>query len=298
MEADRLARMEPAAGPGRNILDCLTRFKPRYGPLRLRSLPVRVFSPTPSFAAGDFVGGPADLYEWATAMHERGQVAHAPQPSEPLLRDRRDNRARGDLLLVRRAEPATTPTGLLGGRLPSTGCNAATGLGGSPVADQRPSNGRALVPTMPLPFAEVCGHPRQRCTVTQQGPTRRTIGPLGKPSPAVRPRLRRMPDEEVRIRYRFSTRIAAIDIHTHVEVDGPWPQGPTTTKLVEAVGASTFKMGARRAVERRRVGRRIPATQHGLQWCSPHRCAHRDEGTKSNSVEDLIAGAVRQQTTC
>ena len=47
------------------ILDCLTRFSRG---MELRNVCVME-------NRGDFVGGPADLYAWASAMHEQGQIA-------------------------------------------------------------------------------------------------------------------------------------------------------------------------------------------------------------------------------
>jgi hypothetical protein len=56
------------------ILDCLTRFS--RGMDRFdRELFLSAFHADATIAAGDFVGGPADLYAWASAMHEQGQIA-------------------------------------------------------------------------------------------------------------------------------------------------------------------------------------------------------------------------------
>ena len=43
-------------------------------PLRPRVVP-SAFHPDATIAAGDFVGGPVDLYDWASRMHEEGQSA-------------------------------------------------------------------------------------------------------------------------------------------------------------------------------------------------------------------------------
>lgn len=57
-----------------DILDCLTRFS--RGMDRFdRELFLAAFHPDAIIAAGDFVGGPEALYEWASAMHEEGQSA-------------------------------------------------------------------------------------------------------------------------------------------------------------------------------------------------------------------------------
>ncbi|UGT99190.1 nuclear transport factor 2 family protein [Mycobacterium intracellulare] len=73
MDDDRLARLNRVLDR-QDILDCLTRFS--RGMDRFdRELFISAFHPDAVIAAGDFVGDPADLYEWATSMHEHGQVA-------------------------------------------------------------------------------------------------------------------------------------------------------------------------------------------------------------------------------
>jgi len=70
MDAERLGWLLDR----QDILDCLTRFS--RGMDRFdRELLLSAFHPNAVIAAGDFVGGPADLYDWASAMHEQGQVA-------------------------------------------------------------------------------------------------------------------------------------------------------------------------------------------------------------------------------
>jgi hypothetical protein len=57
-----------------DIADCLTRFS--RGMDRFdQELFLSAFHPTAVIAAGDFVGGPDDLYQWARAMHEQSQIA-------------------------------------------------------------------------------------------------------------------------------------------------------------------------------------------------------------------------------
>jgi hypothetical protein len=57
-----------------DILDCLVRFS--RGMDRFdRELLLSAFHPNAVIAVGEFVGGPVDLYDWALAMHEKGQVA-------------------------------------------------------------------------------------------------------------------------------------------------------------------------------------------------------------------------------
>jgi hypothetical protein len=57
-----------------DILDCLTRFS--RGMDRFdRALFLSAFHEDATIAAGPFVGGPSELYAWAQAMHEQGQIA-------------------------------------------------------------------------------------------------------------------------------------------------------------------------------------------------------------------------------
>ena len=73
MDAERLARLERLADR-QDILDCLIRFS--RGMDRFdRELFLSAFHPDATIAAGVFVGGPKPLYDWASALHEQGQVA-------------------------------------------------------------------------------------------------------------------------------------------------------------------------------------------------------------------------------
>lgn len=73
MEPDRTARLERLADR-QDILDCLTRFSRGLDRFD-RELFLSAFHADATIAAGPFVGGPADLYDWASAMHEAGQSA-------------------------------------------------------------------------------------------------------------------------------------------------------------------------------------------------------------------------------
>ncbi len=74
MDADhRAARFEELLGR-QDILDCLTRFSRGLDRFD-RELFLSAFHPDATIAAGDFVGGPVDLYDWASRMHEEGQSA-------------------------------------------------------------------------------------------------------------------------------------------------------------------------------------------------------------------------------
>ncbi|WP_454791971.1 nuclear transport factor 2 family protein [Mycolicibacterium lutetiense] len=57
-----------------DITDCLTSFSRGIDRFD-RDLFLSAFHPDAVIAAGDFVGGPADLYVWAQQMHEQGQIA-------------------------------------------------------------------------------------------------------------------------------------------------------------------------------------------------------------------------------
>lgn len=71
IEPARLARLE-ALLDRQEILDCLIRFS--RGMDRFdRDLFLSAFHPDAVIDAGEFVGGPEDLYAWASDLHERGQ---------------------------------------------------------------------------------------------------------------------------------------------------------------------------------------------------------------------------------
>jgi len=73
VDAERLARLERLADK-QDILECLTRFS--RGMDRFdREVFLSAFHEDATMAAGPFVGSPADCYDWASAMHEQGQVA-------------------------------------------------------------------------------------------------------------------------------------------------------------------------------------------------------------------------------
>jgi hypothetical protein len=73
MTAEKLSELELLLDR-QAILDCLTRFS--RGMDRFdRDLFLSAFHADATIAAGEFVGGPADLYTWASALHEQGQIA-------------------------------------------------------------------------------------------------------------------------------------------------------------------------------------------------------------------------------
>jgi hypothetical protein len=68
---EKLARLE-ALLDRQDILDCLTRFS--RGMDRFdREVFLSAFHGDAVIAAGPFVGGPAQLYDWASKLHEQGQ---------------------------------------------------------------------------------------------------------------------------------------------------------------------------------------------------------------------------------
>jgi len=73
IDSDKLARLERLLDR-QDVLDCLTRFS--RGMDRFdRDLFLSAFHADAVIAAGEFVGGPEPLYDWASDLHEKGQVA-------------------------------------------------------------------------------------------------------------------------------------------------------------------------------------------------------------------------------
>src|SRR5580692_2177134 len=73
MDAERLARLELLA-ERQDILDCLNRFSRGLDRFD-RELLLSAFHPDATIAAGVFVGPPVPLYDWASAMHDQGEIA-------------------------------------------------------------------------------------------------------------------------------------------------------------------------------------------------------------------------------
>lgn len=73
MDTERLKRLE-ALLDRQDIEGCLVRFA--RGMDRFdRDLFLSAFHQDAEIAAGAFVGGPAELYDWASALHEAGQIS-------------------------------------------------------------------------------------------------------------------------------------------------------------------------------------------------------------------------------
>ena len=73
MDADRSSRLVELLDR-QDITDCLTRFSRGLDRFD-RDVFLSAFHNDAVIAAGDFVGGPAQLFDWARVMHERGQIA-------------------------------------------------------------------------------------------------------------------------------------------------------------------------------------------------------------------------------
>ena len=73
MDTERLARIEHLL-ERQEILDCMTRFSRGIDRFD-RDIFLSAFHADAVIAAGSFVGGPVDLYNWAWSMHDAGQVA-------------------------------------------------------------------------------------------------------------------------------------------------------------------------------------------------------------------------------
>lgn len=73
IDSEKLARLECLLDR-QDILDCLIRFSRGIDRFD-RELFLSAFHPDAVISAGEFVGGPENLYDWASSMHEQGQSA-------------------------------------------------------------------------------------------------------------------------------------------------------------------------------------------------------------------------------
>lgn len=73
MSADRNARLDNLLDR-QDIMDCLVRFSRAMDRFD-RDLFMSAFHSDATIAAGSFVGGPKELFEWAIPMHDHGQIA-------------------------------------------------------------------------------------------------------------------------------------------------------------------------------------------------------------------------------
>lgn len=73
LSAEIIARLEQLLDR-QDIMDCLIRFS--RGMDRFdRDLFLSAFHTDATIAAGNFVGGPAEIYDWASDLHEQGQLS-------------------------------------------------------------------------------------------------------------------------------------------------------------------------------------------------------------------------------
>jgi SnoaL-like domain len=150
MDADRLAQIDVLLDR-QDILDCLTRFS--RGMDRFdRDVFLSAFHPDAIIAAGDFVGHPVDLYDWATAMHQRGQVAtHHNLLNHTCEID--GDTAHAETYYLFAARNRDDSNWIAGGRYLD---RLQRRDGGWRIAIRiNAIEWSGMVPTMPLPFAEV-----------------------------------------------------------------------------------------------------------------------------------------------
>jgi hypothetical protein len=73
VSSEKLARLDQLLDR-QDILDCQVRFSRAMDRFD-RDLFLSAFHSDAVIAAGEFVGGPADLYDWASQLHDMGQTA-------------------------------------------------------------------------------------------------------------------------------------------------------------------------------------------------------------------------------
>ena len=153
MDAERLARLERLV-ERQDITDCLTRFS--RGMDRFdRELFLSAFHPDATIAAGDFVGGPSRPVRLGARHARAGPDRDAAQLLLNHTCDIDGDTAHTETYYLFAARNRDE-SNWLAGAATSTGSNAAPADGGSRCAPTS-SNGPGLVPTMPIPFADVPG---------------------------------------------------------------------------------------------------------------------------------------------
>lgn len=150
MDADRAARMQTLLDR-QDILDCLTRFS--RGMDRFdREVFLSAFHPDATIAAGSFVGDPVSLYDWASTLHAQGQIAtHHNLLNHSCEFDGEIAHAETYYLFVgrNRDESNWIAGGRYIDRLERRGGGWRIALRSNAI------EWSGLVPTMPLPFADV-----------------------------------------------------------------------------------------------------------------------------------------------
>lgn len=152
MDADRDGRIDRLLDR-QEIVDCLVRFS--RGMDRFdRDLFLSAFHADAVIAAGDFVGGPGDLYDWAAQMHEQGQVA----TQHNLLNNTCDidgDVAHSETYYLFAARNRDETNWLAGGRY----FDRVERRDGSWRIAVRTTviEWSGMLPTMPIPFADIAG---------------------------------------------------------------------------------------------------------------------------------------------
>lgn len=150
MDAELLVRFERLADR-QDILDCLIRFS--RGMDRFdRELFLSAFHTDATIAAGVFVGGPVALYDWASALHDQGQVTtHHNLLNHTCDIERNTAHTETYYLFVGRNRDATN--WIAGGRY----IDRLERRDGAWRIALRTNviEWSGMVPTMPLPFADV-----------------------------------------------------------------------------------------------------------------------------------------------
>ena len=134
-----------------DISDCLARFCRGIDRFD-RELFLSAFHPDAVIAAGDFVGEPADLYDWARNMHEQGQVA----TQHGLLNNTCDiagDTAHSETYYLFAARNRDQTNWLAGGRYFDRLERRATGWRIALRTNVIEWSG--ILPTIPIPFADV-----------------------------------------------------------------------------------------------------------------------------------------------
>jgi hypothetical protein len=152
MHPDRAARIDLLLDR-QDILDCLTRFSRGIDRFD-RALFLSAFHPDAVIAAGEFVGGPIDLYDWASSLHAQGQVA----TQHDLLNHSCDidaDTAHAETYYLFAARNRDETNWIAGGRYLDR-LDRRDGIWRIAMRTTT-IEWSGMVPTMPIPFAEVPG---------------------------------------------------------------------------------------------------------------------------------------------
>ena len=152
LTADRLARLGELLDR-QDILDCLTRFSRGLDRFD-REVFLSAFHTDAVIAAGNFVGGPVDLYGWSSEMHDQGQLAtHHNMLNHSCELD--GDTAHAETYFLFAARNRDDSNWIAGGRY----IDRLERRDGAWRIAMRTNviEWSGMVPTMPIPFAEVPG---------------------------------------------------------------------------------------------------------------------------------------------